>query len=129
MKHYTPTDHPVAKGFTHAVEAEGRLLFVSGQTPRVPDGGPVADTPAGQIRQIWRNIANVLACAGADLSSIVHVRAFLASREHRAVFTEVRREYLGDHLPAITVVICDIYDEEWVAEVEVVAELPADATS
>lgn len=105
------------------METDGPLLFVSGQTPRRPDDQPVADSADGQMRQIWHNIGNVLSTAGVGFEAIVHIRAYLASRDHRAVFTSVRREFLGDLEPAITVVICDIYDEAWVAEVEVVAEL------
>lgn len=104
----------------------GPYLFVSGQTPEGPDGVTSTD-PEEQLRQIWRNVAAVLAGAGVGVDALVHVRTFLASREHRAVNTSVRREILGDHAPALTVVVCQLFDEDWVAEIEAVAELPADA--
>jgi 2-iminobutanoate/2-iminopropanoate deaminase len=126
MKQHTPQAHPIALGYTHGVEVSGRLLFISGQTPKRPDGGPIAKDPEGQLRQIWRNIENVLQTAGAGLEHLAHVRVFLSDRSHREVFSKVRGEVLGGLRPGVTVVICGIWDEAWVAEIEAVAELPAD---
>lgn len=126
MQHHTPTTaHPKAVGYTHAVEASGRLLFISGQTPKRPDGSPVSTDPEEQIRQTYINLGNVLAAAGLGYEHLVHHRVFLASRRYRAALTAARREILGDLEPGITVVICGIYDEDWVTEIEAVAEFPA----
>ncbi len=124
MKLHTPENHPLARGYTHGVEVEGRLLFISGQVPRRPDEGPVATDPEDQMRQIWTNIGNVLKSAGAGFEHLVHVRAYLGDRSHREVFSKVRTEFLGELKPGVTVVICGIWDESWVAEIEAVAELP-----
>jgi 2-iminobutanoate/2-iminopropanoate deaminase len=124
VKFYTPENHPEAVGYTHGVATSGPLLFISGQTPKRPDGGPIADSPEDQLRQIWTNIKNVLDTAGAGLSNLVHVRVFLADRKYRDAYRHVRTEVLGDLRPGVTVVICGIFDEAWVAEIEAVAELP-----
>lgn len=124
MKLHTPTDHPEAVGYTHAVETSGRLLFISGQTPKRPDGGPVATTPEDQIRQTYTNLGNVLKTAGLGFEHLVHVRVFLASRRYQQALTAVRREFFGDLKPGITVVICGIYNEDWVTEIEATAEFP-----
>jgi 2-iminobutanoate/2-iminopropanoate deaminase len=125
MKLHTPEHHPIAAGYTHGVEVEGRLLFISGQVPRRPDERPVAEDAEGQLRQIWANLENVLRTAGADFSNLVHVRVYLADHKYKDVFRKVRGEVLGDLRPGVTVVICGIWDESWVAEIEAVAELPA----
>jgi enamine deaminase RidA (YjgF/YER057c/UK114 family) len=125
MKLHTPTDHPEAVGYTHGVQTDGPLLFVSGQTPKRPNGGPVASDPTDQIRQVFANIENVLKTAGAGFEHVVHLRVFLADRAHRQALKTARTEAMGDLRPGITVVICGIYDEAWVAEIEAVAELPA----
>jgi 2-iminobutanoate/2-iminopropanoate deaminase len=126
LQPYTPSAaHPEARGYTHAVEASGRLLFISGQTPKRPDGGPVSEDPQEQIRQTYANLGTVLNEAGLGYEHLVHHRVFLASRRYRAALTAARREVLGDLKPGITVVICGIYDEDWVAEIEAVAEFPA----
>jgi 2-iminobutanoate/2-iminopropanoate deaminase len=125
MKLHTPEDHPLARGFTHGVEVEGRLLLVSGQVPKLPDASTVSTDPEAQMRQIWANIEKVLRSAGGELSNLVHVRAYLADRSYREVFSKVRGEVLGDLRPGVTVVICGIWDDAWVAEIEAIAELPA----
>ena len=33
----------------------------------------------------------------------------------------VRQRVLGSHSPALTVIICDIFDEAWLLEIEAVA--------
>ncbi|MFQ6392630.1 hypothetical protein ACLMAJ_04200 [Nocardia sp. KC 131] len=37
------------------------------------------------------------------------------------VNTSVRREVLGDHKPALTVVLAGIFDPRWLLEIEVIA--------
>jgi 2-iminobutanoate/2-iminopropanoate deaminase len=110
-------------GYVAGMATTGGLLFVSGQTPEGPDGPSSAD-PEEQFRQIWRNVSAVLAGAGVGIDALVHVRTFLASREHRDINSRVRREVLAGHEPALTVVICELYDERWVAEIEAIAQLP-----
>jgi 2-iminobutanoate/2-iminopropanoate deaminase len=124
MQLHVPVNHPEAIGYTHAVETPGPLLFISGQTPKRPDGGPVATSPEDQLRQTYTNLRNVLETAGLGFEHLVHVRVFLASRRYAPALTKVRREMLGEHEPGITVVICGIYNEDWVAEIEAVAEFP-----
>jgi enamine deaminase RidA (YjgF/YER057c/UK114 family) len=125
MRTHTPENHPTAIGYSHAVETSARLLFISGQTPKRPDGGPVAEDPVDQVRQTLANLKNVLETAGAGIENLVSVRCFLASRRYRDALRTARTEAFGDHLPALTVVICGIWDEDWVCEIEAVAELPA----
>lgn len=124
MKFLTPTDHPKAAVHTHGVITEGPLLYISGQVPRRPDEGPVATDPTDQIRQIFRNIGNILETAGATPSDIVHLRVYLAGKEVKEPFATARAEFLGDHRPALTCIMCEIWDDAWVAEIEAVAEVP-----
>ncbi len=99
------------------------LLFISGQTPEAP-GGAVLTEPAEQLRQIWANVTAVLEGAGAGVADLVHVRTYLADRSHREVNSDVRREVLGAHKPALTVVICELFELGWVAEIEALARVP-----
>lgn len=117
------TADPVG-GYVAGMVAGGSLLFISGQTPEGPDGVSSLD-PREQLRQVWRNLGAVLTGAGVGPEALVHVRTFLASRSHRALNTQVRQEVLGRHEPALTVVVCELYDERWVAEIEAVAQLPS----
>jgi 2-iminobutanoate/2-iminopropanoate deaminase len=111
-------------GYSHGVAAGGELLFISGQTPEGVDGSVSAE-PEQQLRQVWANVKAVLTAAGVQVSDLVHVRTYLADRSQREVNAKVRREMLGAHEPALTVVVCELFEPDWVAEIEAVARVPA----
>jgi len=119
-----PALPPISGNYTHGtlVTGAGRLVFVSGQVPW-SEGSPPADFET-QCRMVWDNIRAVLAEAGLGLTDVAKVTTYLADREYRAVNGRVRTEILGDHRPALTIIIADIYDEEWLLEIEVIAVGP-----
>jgi 2-iminobutanoate/2-iminopropanoate deaminase len=106
--------------YTHGTLVTGaeRLVFVSGQPPW---GGKLPADFDSQCRLAWRNVIAVLAAAGLGVGNLVKVTIFLSSREYRAANSDIRAEMLGDHKVALTVIICDIYAEEWLLEVEAIA--------
>jgi enamine deaminase RidA (YjgF/YER057c/UK114 family) len=108
--------------YSDAVEVMGpsRTLYVSGQTPERPDG-TVPDGFEAQCRQVWANIDRVLAAAGMQRTDLVKVTTFLSDRAYRAENARIRREVLGDHLPALTIIVAGIYAPEWLLEIEAVA--------
>lgn len=113
---------PDGGGYRHSYEvaAPARLVHVSGQTPVAPDG-TLPEGFAAQCRQTWANVAAALAHHGMGLSDLVKVTTFLSDRAYRAENSAVRRDVLGDHAPALTVVITGIYEEAWLLEIEAVA--------
>jgi enamine deaminase RidA (YjgF/YER057c/UK114 family) len=116
-----PVGLPAAVGnYTHGTLVSGatRLLFVSGQPPW---GGDLPTDFDSQCRLAWRNVLTVLAGAGLGPQHLVKVTTFLASREHRAANSRIRAEVLGEHRPALTIIVCDIYAEEWLLEIEAIA--------
>jgi len=109
-------------GYSQAVSLEGhqRLLFISGQIPETVDG----TTPKGfqfQCELVWANITAQLKEAGMAVGNLVKVTTFLASREYADENSTIRRRVLGTHRPALTVIIADIYDENWLLEIEAIA--------
>ncbi|MGW4411966.1 RidA family protein [Nonomuraea sp. NPDC004702] len=78
------------------------------------------DLPS-QCRQVWANLAAALAHHGMGLSDLVKVTTFLSDRAYQEENSAIRREVLGEHAPALTVIITGIYDEAWLLEVEAVA--------
>ena len=94
-----------------------RLLFVSGQVPETPEDGLPADFES-QCRLAWRNVAAVLEGAGMSLRNLVKVTIFLSDRKYRAANAAIRHEVLGDHHPALTIIITGIWDEAWLLEIE-----------
>jgi 2-iminobutanoate/2-iminopropanoate deaminase len=118
-----PLDAPEPQGgYTQALAVEGasKLLFVSGQIPETRDG-KVPDGFEAQCRLVWANILAALREAGMDVSDLVKVTTYLSDRRYADVNGAVRREILGDHRPALTVIIAEIYDSRWLLEIEAIA--------
>lgn len=97
-----------------------QLLFISGQVPE-DDDGRVPDDFVGQCRLAWRNVLAVLEAAGMTVQNLAKVTVFLSDRQYREANAQIRHQVLGDHSPALTVIITDIYDEAWLLEIEAVA--------
>lgn len=109
-------------GYAQALDIVGvqRLLIVSGQIPVAPDGTVPSDFD-GQCRLVWANIGAQLRAAGLDYSHLVKVTTYLSDRRFGDANGAIRREILGVHAPALTVVIAGIYDEKWLLEIEAMA--------
>jgi enamine deaminase RidA (YjgF/YER057c/UK114 family) len=106
--------------YTHGTQVTGarKLVFVSGQPPW---GGELPTGFDEQCRIAWGNVLTVLGEAGLGAENLVKVTVFLGSREYREANSRIRAEILGSHRPALTVIICDIYAEEWLLEIEAIA--------
>ena len=116
-------DAPAAQGgYAQAVEVTGasRLLFVSGQIP-VTRGGEVPRDFAAQCELAWANVLAQVKAAGMTVDNLVKVTTFLSDRRYALENREVRQRVLAGRSPALTVVICDIFDEAWLLEIEAVA--------
>lgn len=109
-------------GYVHGlrVGAGRELVFVSGQIPTSADGSVPRDFDA-QCRAVWRNIAATLNAAGLGVADLVKVTTFLTSREFAARNSEIRREVLGSHQPALTVIVAQTLDPAWLLEIEAIA--------
>lgn len=90
--------------YTDAVRA-GDLLFLSGIVPvdstgRLVGGSDVVE----QARQVFRNMGEVLAAAGASFADVVKVTVFLTDVDDRPLVNPVRQEVFGETRPASTLV-------------------------
>jgi 2-iminobutanoate/2-iminopropanoate deaminase len=109
-------------GYAQALEVSGhsRALFISGQTPVDKDGKAPAGF-AAQCRLAWRNVEAQLEAAGMTLDNIVKHTTFLADRKYGLENRAIRNEVLAGREPALTVFVCDIFDAEWLLEIEAIA--------
>jgi reactive intermediate/imine deaminase len=90
--------------YTDAVRA-GDLLFVSGFVPVDGEGRLVGgDDVVAQARQVFANLAAVLAAAGATFADVVKVTVYLTDIADRARINPVRQEVFGETRPASTLV-------------------------
>lgn len=117
-----PDSHDLKSKYSQAVEVTDakRTLYVSGQIP-ISSDGTVPDDFRDQARQTWANIEAQLRAANMGLDNIVKHTTFLADRAYRAENSLVRKEVLGEREPALTVIVCDIFDENWYLEIEAIA--------
>jgi len=56
-----------------------------------------------------------------SVGNLLKVTTYLSDRSYAATNTAVRQEVIGDHRPALTVIVTDIWDPAWVVEVEAIA--------
>lgn len=122
VSHNPAAVSPPAGGYSLGLEVTQhcRLLFVSGQVPEASDGS-VPEGFEAQCEQAWRNVTEVLAAAGLGVPHLVKVTTFLTDRAQVATNRIIRRKMLGEHQPALTVVIAETVDSKWLLEIEAIA--------
>jgi enamine deaminase RidA (YjgF/YER057c/UK114 family) len=91
-----------AWGFSDAVTTSGagRVIHVSGTVGFGDDGRVVSGGVEAGARATFANIEHTLKAAGADLSHVVKINAFLTNLEAYADYAKVRAEVFGEQLPA-----------------------------
>lgn len=109
-------------GYSQATLIEGaqRFLFISGQIPETPDERVPTDFQS-QCRLTWTNVIAQLNAAGMSVANLTKVTIFLSSREYAESNSAIRREFLGNHNPALTIIVAGIFDEKWLLEIEAIA--------
>ena len=102
-----PEGWPPPKGFAHGIVADGRTVWVAGQIGMDTSGAIAVDLPA-QVEQALRNIAAVLAAAGARPEQVVRLTWYMTDlAQYEARLKEVGAAYrrvMGRHFPTMTVV-------------------------
>lgn len=109
-----------------AIEAQGRLVFISGMTARRADGtiaGP-GDIEA-QTRQVCENIKAAVEAAGGQMDDICRIDVYIRNMEHFDAIHRVRREYFGEPLPASTMVeVVKMTSPDYLIEINAIAVIP-----
>jgi reactive intermediate/imine deaminase len=106
-----------------AIEARGRLVFVSGMTARRPDGkiigiGDVEE----QARQVCENLKSALEAAGASMDDVCRVDVYLRNIGDRERVNKVRRQFFRGPPPASTLVeVSKLASPEFLVEISAIA--------
>jgi enamine deaminase RidA (YjgF/YER057c/UK114 family) len=125
MRFIHPEGWPPAKGFAHAIVAEGRTIWVAGQWGNDAAGNFAPDLPA-QTEQALRNIAAVLHAAGAGPAQIVRLTWYMTDlADYNAKLKEIGQAYrrvIGRHYPAMSAVeVTRLVDPRALVEIEATA--------
>ena len=112
---------PDGNAFAEACEVSDftRLLFVSGQVPEA--NSVVPPDYKSQYLLAWANVERQLKEAGMGFDNLVKATIFLSDRGLIAQSDGLRKQVLGTRNPAITIIICGIYHQAWLLEIEAVA--------
>jgi enamine deaminase RidA (YjgF/YER057c/UK114 family) len=91
-----------ASGFSDAVTTSGpgRVIHVSGNVGFGEDGKVVSGGMEAEARATFANIERTLKAAGAEMSHIVKINAFMTTLDSYGEYAKVRSEVFGDQLPA-----------------------------
>ena len=116
-------------GYADGVVARGRQIMLAGQIGWNPAKGVVeTDDFAAQVRVALGNIVTLLGEAGATSSDLVRLTWFVTNRAEyigaRRDIGLAYREIIGQHYPAMTVVIVSaLLDDRAKVEIEATAVL------
>lgn len=110
--------------YDHAIRA-GNTIYVAGQVARDISGNLVApNDAAGQARQVYHNLGQVLEAAGTKPEHVVKVTTYLVDPSDSKAVSEVRLEFFGAHRPPHTgLIVAGLGSPEVKVEVEVIAVL------
>jgi len=122
-------------GFSHAVLASGRLLFLAGQIGADATGRVAApDDLVAQFRQALANLQVVVTEAGGQMTDIVKLTLFVTDKqdylEQLKPIGEAYRSFFGRYFPAMTLVeVSSLFDDEAMIEIEGLAVLAEERPS
>jgi 2-iminobutanoate/2-iminopropanoate deaminase len=113
---------PAAIGpYSQAMVSDG-LVFCSGQIPMDPETMQLTEGDvAVQTDQVMRNLAAVLAAAGASLNTVVKTTVFLSDMGDFTAMNEVYARHFGDHKPARATVQAAALPKNVAVEIEAIA--------
>jgi 2-iminobutanoate/2-iminopropanoate deaminase len=115
---------PAAIGpYSQAIRA-GNLLFLSGQIPIDPKTGNLVEGGIEpQTRQVFQNIAAILAAAGASFDNVVSAGVFLADMDDFGKMNAIYAEYFASPAPARATVQVARLPKDSLVEIQVTAVL------
>ncbi len=102
IKEIATSSAPTALGAYSQAVAVNNLVFVSGQLGIDPETGSlVGDTAAEQAAQALKNISNILAAAGTDMTKVVRATIYLKNVDDFADVDSVySKVFIGTVKPA-----------------------------
>jgi len=113
-------------GFSHAVIAEGKYIFLAGQTALNKEGVIVGDGIVSQFEKALINLVTALREAGGTPEDLVKITIFSVDpvdyRAHSREIGKTWQSLLGKNFPAMTLVgVTRLWDDAALVEIEGIA--------
>ncbi|HKN53028.1 MAG TPA: RidA family protein [Amycolatopsis sp.] len=130
MERINPPELGRPSGFSHAVAAEGRFVFLAGQTALDESNHIVGDGVVEQFERALGNLLTSLRAAGGTPSDLCSVTIYTVDmddyRAHAREIGAVWRRLAGTDYPAMAGIgVSRLWDAEALVEVQGFAVLPA----
>ena len=129
LETFNPKNWAAPKGYSNAVIAEGRFLFLAGQIGWDQNQVIQSEDLVEQVRQTLYNIAQILKESGSEPKHLVRLTWFVKDKaeylRNSKRIGEVYREVIGLHYPAMSLVqVADLLEDRAKVEIEATALLP-----
>jgi enamine deaminase RidA (YjgF/YER057c/UK114 family) len=128
LERVNPYELAPPSGFSHAVRAEGRYVFLAGQTATDPNGRFVDGGVVAQFEQALWNLLTALRAAGGRPDQLASVTIYIVDmadyRAHSRDIGAVWRRLVGTTYPAMAGIgVARLWDDAAVVELQGVAVL------
>ena len=111
-------------GYSRAV-VDGDMVYVSGSTGADPETKELPADVAAQARNTLATIDKALHEAGASLDDVVRARYYLKDLDDLDAVMPILATAFAKALPAATMIVADLIDENMKIEIEVTARIGA----
>ncbi|MDP9318786.1 MAG: RidA family protein [Actinomycetota bacterium] len=126
LERVNPPSLAPARGFSHAVVADGRAVYLAGQTALDASGRVVEGDIVAQFKQALGNLLEALGAAGGRPGQLVSLTIYVVDVEgyksRAREIGEVWRRLVGSDYPAMAALgVSRLWDVEALVEVQGVA--------
>jgi enamine deaminase RidA (YjgF/YER057c/UK114 family) len=129
LERINPPELGAPSGFSHAVVAQGRVVFLAGQTALDASGRIVGDGVVEQFEQALGNLVTALQAAGGRSEDLASLTVYIVDmddyRTHAREIGRVWKRVVGTEYPAMAGIgVARLWDAEALVEVQGLAVLP-----
>ncbi len=123
IEHVNPAELAKPSGFSHAVVAEGRVVFLAGQTAIGRSGQVTGDDVVAQFELALGNLLTALRAAGGTPEQLTSLTIYVTDledyRDNGGAIGAVWRRLVGRSYPAMAAVeVPRLWDEQVLVEIQ-----------
>ncbi|MFF0144029.1 enamine deaminase RidA (YjgF/YER057c/UK114 family) [Amycolatopsis sulphurea] len=123
MERINPPELARPSGFSHVVTAEGRFVFLAGQTALDVDNRIVGEDVVAQFERALGNLLTALRAAGGEPSDLCSLTVYIVDmddyRAHAREIGRVWKRLVGTEYPAMAGIgVSRLWDVEALVEVQ-----------